>query len=262
MDHYLVDQGLFRDNPYYDIQIPESMVVIENWMATLDQYRTYAQPHHPSWFEYVQAVFNIFQFAVERIDDRLLLLKKTFGDDSPIAIVGLVYPGEDTEYIIPGFRWSKILYYSGSFYKVEWGIVFTGTTLRFHFFQRTDYQFITLSANIENILIDHRLDSFLEVCKVFSAIKQNTIQNPHLKRIDLVEVGNYLREINKQKYNLTKRELEILNCFAAGKGNKEIGTSLELSDGVIRNYISSLYKKLKVNSRDEAIKLSKELKLI
>ncbi|SIS86053.1 response regulator [Salimicrobium salexigens] len=57
--------------------------------------------------------------------------------------------------------------------------------------------------------------------------------------------------------SLSEAEDEVLACLAEGMKNKEIAETLYLSEGTVRNYISSLYKKLKVKTRSEAISLYK-----
>lgn len=54
-------------------------------------------------------------------------------------------------------------------------------------------------------------------------------------------------------YDLTEREAEVLSSLTQGMRNKEIAQKLHLSEGTVRNYISSIYLKLSVNSRDEAV---------
>ncbi|MGZ7445484.1 response regulator [Paenibacillus sp. TH7-28] len=54
-------------------------------------------------------------------------------------------------------------------------------------------------------------------------------------------------------YELTEREIEVLRCLSEGLRNKEIAQRLHLSEGTVRNYISSIYLKLQVNGREEAI---------
>jgi DNA-binding NarL/FixJ family response regulator len=51
---------------------------------------------------------------------------------------------------------------------------------------------------------------------------------------------------------LTEREKHILGLIAEGQTNKEIAHVLNLSEKTVRNYVSSLLAKLKVNNRAEA----------
>ena len=56
---------------------------------------------------------------------------------------------------------------------------------------------------------------------------------------------------------LSERELDVLKCLADGLTNSQIAERLFLSDGTVRNYISSIYSKLNVHSRMEAVKKAK-----
>ncbi len=66
----------------------------------------------------------------------------------------------------------------------------------------------------------------------------------------------------RAKYRLTCRELEVLELTQQGMQNQEIADSLGISAGTARNYLSSIYRKLNVGSRVEAIKKSVELGLL
>lgn len=52
---------------------------------------------------------------------------------------------------------------------------------------------------------------------------------------------------------LTAREADILRLVAGGYSNKEIGRSLHLSEGTVKNYISSLLVKLDCRDRTHAV---------
>jgi NarL family two-component system response regulator YdfI len=52
---------------------------------------------------------------------------------------------------------------------------------------------------------------------------------------------------------LTPRETEILNMMAEGLGNKQIAWSLKISEHTVKFHISSIFAKLHVSSRTEAV---------
>jgi two-component system response regulator DevR len=52
---------------------------------------------------------------------------------------------------------------------------------------------------------------------------------------------------------LSTQEKRVLAELAAGKTNKEIGKALELSEKTVRNYLNSIFKKLNVARRAEAV---------
>lgn len=63
-------------------------------------------------------------------------------------------------------------------------------------------------------------------------------------------------------YQLTERELGILQGLKEGLRNKALAQKLHLSEGTIRNYISSIYSKLQVRDREEAVEKAKKEYLI
>src|SRR6266404_1621797 len=52
---------------------------------------------------------------------------------------------------------------------------------------------------------------------------------------------------------LSAREIEVLQRIAAGKSNKEIGAELLISEGTVKTHVKSIFSKLDVVSRTEAV---------
>jgi two-component system NarL family response regulator len=52
---------------------------------------------------------------------------------------------------------------------------------------------------------------------------------------------------------LSPREIEVLQRMAAGKSNKEIGAELFISEGTVKTHVKSVFTKLDVVSRTEAV---------
>lgn len=61
---------------------------------------------------------------------------------------------------------------------------------------------------------------------------------------------------------LTEREVEILRLMAQGAGNKEIGSTLFISDNTVKTHISHIFQKLGVTVRTEAVTKALRLGLI
>jgi two-component system, NarL family, response regulator len=53
--------------------------------------------------------------------------------------------------------------------------------------------------------------------------------------------------------NLTPREIEILRLLVVGKSNKEIGSSLDVTEGTVKVHVNHILAKLGVTGRVEAI---------
>jgi LuxR family transcriptional regulator, maltose regulon positive regulatory protein len=61
---------------------------------------------------------------------------------------------------------------------------------------------------------------------------------------------------------LSERELEVLRLIAAGMTNKEIGEQLFLAVGTVKKHSYTIYQKLDVKNRLQAVQKSKDLRLI
>lgn len=57
---------------------------------------------------------------------------------------------------------------------------------------------------------------------------------------------------------LSPQENRILQLISLGKSNQDIADTLYLSNGTVRNYISSIFNKLSANNRVEAARIAKD----
>jgi DNA-binding NarL/FixJ family response regulator len=64
------------------------------------------------------------------------------------------------------------------------------------------------------------------------------------------------------RVQLTMRELEVLKLIAGGLANKEIGSNLSIAESTVKLHINTLFDKLGVTSRTEAMKVGLERGLI
>ena len=104
------------------------------------------------------------------------------------------------------------------------------------------------------------------------------VQQQLFKEVEEVAKMNHIRlpfyefsdafsdEINALKSGsnqlLTERELEVLKLIAEGYSNQEIGASLFLSLSTIKSYNYSLFSKLEVKRRTEAVAKAKEMGIL
>ena len=61
---------------------------------------------------------------------------------------------------------------------------------------------------------------------------------------------------------ITEREREVLQLLADGRSNKEIAARLDLSPNTVKTHVASLFEKLRVARRTQAIGLARELGLV
>lgn len=61
------------------------------------------------------------------------------------------------------------------------------------------------------------------------------------------------------QFGFSDREKEIAKMMAQGFSNKQMSTILYLSDGTLRNYISSIYSKIEIKDRTQAVLYLREI---
>ena len=99
-------------------------------------------------------------------------------------------------------------------------------------------------------------DDFESICPAIRAVNagqvvfgSKVIENiGHIKDIFS---SNKKSDSNNKLNSLTQRELEILKLISEGLNNKEISDKIFLSEGTIRNYISSMLEKLNLRDRTQ-----------
>jgi DNA-binding NarL/FixJ family response regulator len=64
------------------------------------------------------------------------------------------------------------------------------------------------------------------------------------------------------RMQITPRELSALRLMADGKSNKEIATSLGISERTVKSHLGHLFEKLGVTSRTEAVKVASRRGLV
>jgi LuxR family maltose regulon positive regulatory protein len=98
-----------------------------------------------------------------------------------------------------------------------------------------------------------------------SALRQlkNHDLSAYIKRLLEAMPGDNLRSGHSPtSAELTDRELDVLRLLAAGESYKDIGQKLFLSLNTVQFHVKSVYRKLLVNKRTQAVEKAREMKLI
>ena len=61
---------------------------------------------------------------------------------------------------------------------------------------------------------------------------------------------------------LSARELEVLRLIANGKSNAEVARTLMIAISTVKTHTNSIFGKLQVTSRTQAIALARDLQLL
>ncbi|WP_125154878.1 response regulator transcription factor [Clostridium rectalis] len=87
-----------------------------------------------------------------------------------------------------------------------------------------------------------------------ACLKGNVVVHPDVAN-NIILNTNYDKALNDNdinlKYNLTKREINIIREIASGLSNKEIADRIYLSEGTIKNNISNILSKLDLRDRTQ-----------
>lgn len=81
------------------------------------------------------------------------------------------------------------------------------------------------------------------------------VQRPEAERADR-------RSSRTNEFGLTGRQMEVLQCIAAGLSNKEIAEKLCLAEGTVKIHVAATYQTLRVGNRMEAVRVGEQLGLI
>lgn len=74
----------------------------------------------------------------------------------------------------------------------------------------------------------------------------------------MIKSMNSTSSTKSNEYGLSTREIEVLHKLALGLRNQDIAEALFLSEGTIKNYISTIYSKLNVSGRREAARKARD----
>ena len=100
---------------------------------------------------------------------------------------------------------------------------------------------------------------------ILETLKGGAIMTPSiaLKTLKLFRNPELFEDIpNQEEYNLTTREIEVLEQLSKGLKYNSIAENLFLSVGTIRKHVENIYNKLQVHNKLEAIQKAKSNKLI
>lgn len=114
----------------------------------------------------------------------------------------------------------------------------------------TDDEYIikALKIGAKGFLIKQDYDSIIPALKAVYSGQSVFGSDIVMKLPDLVQGP---KKLVYEAYGLTAKEYEIIELIAEGQSNKEIADSLFLSEGTVRNYLSSILLKLELRDRTQ-----------
>ena len=114
-------------------------------------------------------------------------------------------------------------------------------------FNDDEYIRTALAIGAKGYIIKQDFDGILPALRAVSE-GQSVFGDQVVDRLpELLSPGE--KEFSFESYGLTDQEAEIVECVAEGLSNKEIAEKLYLSEGTVRNYISTILSKLDLRDR-------------
>ncbi|ABA22681.1 two component transcriptional regulator, LuxR family [Trichormus variabilis ATCC 29413] len=114
-----------------------------------------------------------------------------------------------------------------------------------------------LRSGVRGILLDTSTES--EILTAIEAIALGLIVI-HPDVLEFFSVRE--KAVTNPVQSLTPREIEVLQMLGSGLGNKAIAQSLHISDHTVKFHVSSIFQKLAVSTRTEAVTVGVRLGLI
>lgn len=103
------------------------------------------------------------------------------------------------------------------------------------------------------------IDNLVDIIICFNAGRE--VVSPYLLDLGIPPQQDEIAG-GEAAFNLTRRETQILRCLAEGNDNKQISASLYLSIETVKTHMKSIFRKLNVRSRLDAVMKAKHHKLI
>jgi DNA-binding NarL/FixJ family response regulator len=128
-------------------------------------------------------------------------------------------------------------------------------------FDDDDRLFAALRAGACGYLLKDQSASRL-VDAIAAAQRGESVLSPRVVGKVVAEFARLPARNQPTEHGLSPRELDVLTLLARGAVNKEIATTLGISEGTVKNHLTALFTKLGVSHRTQAAIKARELGLL
>ncbi|WP_306353567.1 7TM diverse intracellular signaling domain-containing protein [Flavobacterium sp. '19STA2R22 D10 B1'] len=175
-----------------------------------------------------------------------------------IGIITLI-----TLYWVIGLTLVKKHFFS-RFFVIGYGLIlfvsfdfFIGRAFGFNFLKMSQDQ-LKIASSFEILILSWTISYRVKLMKKENSYYrdeinkyiQQAMQNENNQEVDKPIV---VLDSVRHKFNLTDRELEVLNCIVEGLTNTEIADKLYLSVNTIKYHTRNIYEKLNIKNRTQAV---------
>ena len=118
------------------------------------------------------------------------------------------------------------------------------------FYEDREYIFETLNLGVNGyILKDAESESLIKAIR--DVYNGSSYIHPSIA-MEVIKKTENKDNHGEEKSKLTKREYEVLILIAEGLNNRKIADRLYISEKTVKNHVSNIFKKIKVNDRTQA----------
>lgn len=121
-----------------------------------------------------------------------------------------------------------------------------------------------LSGSSGYILKDVPYKTFVSMIKLVS-MGQNVVPTQFIEMMSEIDVKSRdtaPSSISPQEFDLSDRDVQILDRLSLGLSNKMISRELGISEATVKVAVKTIYRKLSVNNRTQAAILAREIDLL
>lgn len=125
-----------------------------------------------------------------------------------------------------------------------------------------DYIVSSINAGVKGYLVkDSKEDVVFEALR--KVAKGEMYLTPNVSEILTKSLlQSKKNQVQKDKYNLTKREMEILQCIVDGLSNKMIASELSIRERTVNTHRYNIMQKLDANNTADVVRISLKYKLL
>ena len=115
-------------------------------------------------------------------------------------------------------------------------------------FSDDDYIVKALTYGVKGYLLKQDYQNILPAIKAVHT-GQTVFGNEIVSKIP--QLLKEKKQFRCEDYDITEKEYQVMSLVAEGQSNKEIAETMFLSEGTVRNYISSILDKLELRDRTQ-----------
>lgn len=235
----ITEKGLITGKELLKFSLEDSLESISHLFQTIKEYREYADKDNVAgWFQYIHDIFSILGLNTIKISERLFKLQDLGVDHDPKALVCIVGPYENFEYIAYDVTWESYLLYAAKYHRLDWVILTNGLQFKVINYSDDVEKQKFFQMEFDEVVEKGNINSFFTFYKLLNVINRVSKKNGPSAGVgstskgkgddqDLSDLGSLRLEFWTQ---FLERAKERTNLFANRKPKSS--NSMGISSGL------------------------------